>query len=211
MRPRSKGGLGDRLARGPFKLGPYIGLLFLAAFLVGGWAAGVLLLPGLTIHSSQASTTEPQIIMSLSFLFPRALWGPRGCSDALPLQCCSGGLGLLFLGCCHCFAKPAVMHYIGANPSASLLLALACARLCWAASHCKPLVEQAFSVVRKLQFHLQASGLGRKKSFTSPTLQQDSASLHPHIVLGSRARPWVQVAMGLARVLVLVSIGHDTS
>lgn len=36
---------------------------------------------------------------------------------------------LLFFGCCHCFAKPAVMHCIGANPSASLLLALACARL----------------------------------------------------------------------------------
>lgn len=95
VRPRSKRGLGGRLARGPLKLGPHISLVFLAAFLVGGWAAGVLWLPGLTIHSSQASTAEPQIITLLSFLFSWALWGPRGCSDALPLQPCSGGLGLL--------------------------------------------------------------------------------------------------------------------
>lgn len=152
--------------------------------------------------------------MSLSFLFPRALWGPRGCSDALypgnPAVVAWASYPL-FLECCYCFAKPAVMHCIGANPAASLLLALACARLCWAAFHSKPLVEQAFSVVRKLQFHLQASGLGREESFTSPTLQQDSASLHPHIALGPRTRPQVQVAMGLARMLVLVSIGHSTS
>lgn len=120
---------------------------------------------------------------------------------------------LLFLGCCHCFAKPAIMHCIGANHSTSLLLALAYARLCWAASHCKSLVEQVFSVVRKLQFHRQALGLGREENITFPTLQQDSASLHPHIALGPRARPWVQVVMGLARVLVLVSwlLGHGTS
>lgn len=90
----------------------------------------------------------------------------------------------LFLGCCRCFAKPAVVHCMGANPAVSLLLALACARLCWAASHCKPLVEQAFSVVRKLQFHLQAWGVGREENATLPTLQQDSASLRPHIALG---------------------------
>lgn len=74
------------MAKGPLKLGPKVDLVLLAAFLVGGWAAGVLLLPGLTSHSSQASTAEPQIITSLSFLSPRALWGPRGCLDVLPLQ-----------------------------------------------------------------------------------------------------------------------------
>lgn len=58
---------------------------------------------------------------------------------------------------------------MGANPAVSLLLALVCARLCWAASHCKPLVEQAFSVVRKLQFHLQAWGVGREENVTPHT------------------------------------------
>lgn len=85
-----------RLVRRALKLGPQVGLVLLAAFLVGDWAAGVLLLPGLTTHSSQASTAELQIIMSLSLPFPWALWGPRGCLHALPLQPCSGGLGLLF-------------------------------------------------------------------------------------------------------------------
>lgn len=32
----------------------------------------------------------------------------------------------LFFGCCHCFAKPAVMHCMGANPAVFLLLALVC-------------------------------------------------------------------------------------
>lgn len=71
-----------RQVRRALKLGPQVGLVLLAAFLVGGWTAGVLLLPGLTTHSSQASTAEPQIIMSLSLPFPWALWGPRGCLDA---------------------------------------------------------------------------------------------------------------------------------
>lgn len=40
----------------------------------------------------------------------------------------------LFLGCRHSFAKPAVMHCTGANPAASLLLALVCAGLLLTAS-----------------------------------------------------------------------------
>lgn len=52
---------------------------------------------------------------------------------------------------------------------------------------CKPPVERAFSVVRKLQLHLQAPGRGT--SVTCPTLQQDSASPRLHTALGTRAWP----------------------
>lgn len=109
-----------------------------------------------------------QIITSLSLPFPWALWGPGGCSAALPLQPSGGGggcgLGLLspFPGCCHCLLCCAarVLTLLPPLPSPSPLPALA------ASPRASPLVERAFSVVRKLQFHLQA--LGWEASVTSP-------------------------------------------
>jgi hypothetical protein len=97
--------------------------------------------------------------------------------------------------CCHCSAKPAVLHCSGANPTASLLPAPSSC-LCLAASHHEPLVERAFSVVRKLQFHCQAwVGVGRRQVSHPPRCSR-TASLRPHTALRPRARrqgckqPW---------------------
>lgn len=97
----------------------------------------------------QASTAEPQIITSLYLPSPRALWGPRGCSASLPSQPSGGGCAWASCpcppGCCHCSAKPAVLHYLGANLAASRFPVPACAGL--------PL-----TVSRWLSEHSQLSG-----------------------------------------------------
>jgi hypothetical protein len=131
--------------------------VFPAAFLAGGRAAGVLLLPGLTAHSSQASTAEPWIITSLSSPF----LGHYGALEAAQMlyPCNPAMVAVAWSSCPHplgaATALPSLLCFtarvLTPLPPCSLLLVLACAWLplimnLWLSEHSQLSGNSSFTV-----------------------------------------------------------------